>query len=614
LKNRTLSVPPKAGHLPQEGEKNKDELSWNDFAVLIRANAAANELLPILTHNGIPFTFVANRGLYKKPIVVDVLAYMNLLNNFHDSTALFRVLNLPKFHLPQQEISTLLLLAHKKTLSLFEAIQLAVVSQDLGAESKTKIQTLKDLLLKHSAALKTSTAAEMMVKTVKDLGLEQKLLEDTLENAENRELLEQFYKKIEDFEKDDADKSLHSFLSFLDLEMQAGSDGIIKFDPNLGPESLKILTIHSAKGLEFKYVFLINLVDQRFPTREKGESIEIPEPLIKDILPEGDFHLQEERRLFYVAVTRAKQHLYLSWAKDYGGVRAKKPSQFLIETKLVPSDKVSKATGKVFFGRPEKTKVVYQTLPSQFSYSQLNDFQTCPLKYKYQHYLKLPVPGSPALSFGSTMHKVFEEYLKLYKNQQQISQADLFGKQAARMLPGLKTLEELYAKNWIDDWYENKLQKDEYRKLGRQMLQTFYESIETQKPKPKYIEQFFKLPLGDYTFVGKIDRADETTAGLEILDYKTGKAPKSSKDLDQLYIYQWVVQDFLKEKVIGLKYWYLQDNQLLSEEPANQEEIAKLKAKLLKLIEEIVDATKYDKFRELHKNSPKHKCDFTNFG
>lgn len=608
------SVPPLAGHLPQEGEKNKEELSWNDFAVLIRANAAANELLPILTHNGIPFTFVANRGLYKKPIVVDVLAYMNLLNNFHDSTALFRVLNLPKFHLPQQEISTLLLLAHKKTLSLFEAIQLALVSQDLGAESKTKIQTLKDLLFKHSAALKTSTAAEMMVKIVKDLGLEQKLTEDTLENAENRELLEQFYKKIEDFEKDDADKSLHSFLSFLDLEIQAGSDGIIKFDPNLGPESLKVLTIHSAKGLEFKYVFLINLVDQRFPTREKGESIEIPEPLIKDILPEGDFHLQEERRLFYVAVTRAKQHLYLSWAKDYGGVRAKKPSQFLIETKLVPSDKISKATGKVFFTRPEKTKVIYQTLPSRFSYSQLNDFQTCPLKYKYQHYLKLPVPGSPALSFGSTMHKVFEEFLKLYQNQQQISRTDLFGKQAVQMLPGLKTLEELYAKNWIDDWYESKSQKDEYRKLGKQMLQTFYESIETQKPKPKYVEQFFKLPLGDYTFVGKIDRADKTTAGLEILDYKTGKAPRNSKDLDQLYIYQWAVQDFLKEKVVGLKYWYLQDNQLLSEEPANQEEIEKLKAKLLKLIEEIVDATKYDKFKELHKNSPKHKCDFTNFG
>src|SRR4030042_5699832 len=91
------------------------------------------------------------------------------------------------------------------------------------------------------------------------------------------------------------------------------------------------MTVHAAKGLEFEYVFIPNLVDQRFPTNKRGDPIEIPEVLVKDIWPEGDFHLQEERRLFYVAMTRAKKGLYFTSADDYGGIRAKKISRFLVE-------------------------------------------------------------------------------------------------------------------------------------------------------------------------------------------------------------------------------------------------------------------------------------------
>ena len=114
------------------------------------------------------------------------------------------------------------------------------------------------------------------------------------------------------------------------------------------------------------------MVDQRFPTRAKQDSIKIPEPLVKDILPEGDAHLQEERRLFYVAMTRAKTHLYVSWAKDYGGAKQKKPSVFLVETNLVPSEKVNKATGKVVFTKKVSTnkEQVYFNLPTKFSFCQ----------------------------------------------------------------------------------------------------------------------------------------------------------------------------------------------------------------------------------------------------
>src|SRR3989338_3616439 len=94
---------------------------------------------------------------------------------------------------------------------------------------------------------------------------------------------------------------------------------------------LKVMTIHGAKGLEFKYVFLVNMVDRRFPTDQRKDPIELPDALIKDIKPKGDAHLQEERRLCYVAMTRAKKELYFTSAEDYGGQRRKKLSRFLVE-------------------------------------------------------------------------------------------------------------------------------------------------------------------------------------------------------------------------------------------------------------------------------------------
>lgn len=597
------------------GIKETDsDATWNDFAILIRANSAADELLPILQNAGISYTFVANKGLYKKPIILDVLSYMRLLDNAHDSSSLYRILSLPKFHLTHHELSTLLAYADKKTLSLYEVLMPAQTMAEISAESKNKLRSLQESLQKHAQMIKEHTAAEMLVQIIMDIGLEAKLKEDTLETAQNRELLDQFYKKIEGFEKQSEHKDLHSFLQSLDLEMQAGSEGEIKFDPNLGPESVKVLTVHSAKGLEFKYVFIVNLVEQRFPTRQKREPIEIPDALIKDILPEGDFHLQEERRLFYVGLTRAKHSLSLSWAKDYGGKTLKKPSQFLIETGLLPSEKASQATGKVIFTKPAKTRIIYQKLPAKFSYSAINDFETCPLLYKYKHYLKLPTRGSHHQSFGSTIHKVLEEFLKLYKNNLSMNQTDLFGKKIANNpLPEFNLLEEFYQKFWIDDWYENKKQKEAYRKEGQNMLKTFYEHLKETKPKPKFIEQFFKLRLGDYDFVGKIDRADDFDGALEIIDYKTGKAPKSETDIDQLHVYQWAAEEILRQKVKSLKYWYLQSKNdgFKEEDLASREEIGDLKKRLFKTIEIIIETIRYDRFKELDK-TVRHECGFEN--
>jgi len=112
-----------------------------------------------------------------------------------------------------------------------------------------------------------------------------------------------------------------------------------EIDPDV--PAVNILTIHKAKGLEFRVVFLVSLLMHKFPLSNRRKEFDLPDELIKDILPEHNFHLQEERRLFYVGITRAKEKLFLTSARDYGGKRSRKISQFVLEA-LDMSIKISK--------------------------------------------------------------------------------------------------------------------------------------------------------------------------------------------------------------------------------------------------------------------------------
>lgn len=588
--------------------------SWNDFAVLVRSNSAAEQLLPVLQSHGIPHTFLSNTGLYQKAIVADLIAYLSALDNLHDSFALYRALAFSGAGLTPVELSALLEASNRKTLSLYEALSSAPTSTELSPETRAKVERFLSGFHRQAQDAQGKAANEVFVAVAEAVGLKERLEAETLENAENRELVEQFYKKIEAFVAEHQDKSLHHFLHVLNLEREAGDEGEIKFDPNLGPESLKVLTVHAAKGLEFEYVFLTNLVDQKFPTRARGDAIEIPEPLVKDILPEGDFHLQEERRLFYVALTRAKSGLYLSWARDYGGKTLKKPSLFLQELGLVSVQHESRATGQVVFSRPKTRAVVYQKLPETFSFSALKDFRRCPLQYKYEHYLKVPRGGSAPFSFGQTLHKVFELFLKDYQRRLSSPQQDLFNTtQTQPEIGTLEQLQELYRTHWIDEWYDSKTQKESYRKKGLELLKIFYDWLKHHPPRPKYLEKSFRLPIGSYHFTGKIDRVDEAEGGVVILDYKTTVNPPKKTDrddLDQLKVYQWAAEEYLGERVTGMGYWYLEANDLRTEEPVPPSDIATLKTELLKDIERIVETVRYDLFKEEHEKAKDHSCEF----
>ncbi|OGE80221.1 MAG: hypothetical protein A2826_03080 [Candidatus Doudnabacteria bacterium RIFCSPHIGHO2_01_FULL_43_23] len=594
-------------------KKADKESAWDDFAILVRSNDSAEIFIDTLDRAGLPYIHLSRSGLYKKLIVQQVLAYLKLLDNYHESRSVYRVLNLPIFGFSDEDLAQIVSYGNRKAYSLYDAIKQIPLQNNLSETGRKSVNLLLTLVQKHTALARAKPVNEVFVHIVRDLKIAHEESErgpETTLEVQNLSYLNQFHRKIQDFIAGSDQKLLKDFMEEIDLELASGETGTLDFDTDLGPETIKIITVHSAKGLEFKYVFVVALVEKKFPSISRSEPIELPDKLVKDILPTGDFHIQEERRLFYVAMTRAKVGLYLTYALDYNGSTVRKPSVFLKDLGLA-SNELPGPTGKVEFKEEKKviSKPKYPPL-RWYSYSKIASFDRCSLEFFNRYVLKVPEPGAGIVSYGQTIHKVLENYLKLYKQQQEDIQGDLFSpsKNSKKIsLPSISKLKEFYKQAWVDDWYEDSKQKQAYWEQGEMILVELFEYFKENSPRPKYIEDEFKLDIGGRLFKGRLDRADVTQDGIIIIDYKT-VPKKKTLDKRQLVVYQIASQEFFKEKVADLQYWFLTDKLDIAHFKADEKQILETKDFLGTMMGQIEDAFKTGDFAKYHK---KHQnCKF----
>jgi DNA helicase-2/ATP-dependent DNA helicase PcrA len=584
--------------------------AWSDFAILVRANDTAEAYVKELSRHNIPNQFMSWRGLYYKPLILDILAYFRLLDNYHESAALFRVLNMNAFKVAHLDLVNINKMASRKVWSLYEALQNINAIPGVSAESLKNINKLLSLISTHSRLAATAQTTKIFLHFAYDSGLLAGLDRDR--DLELYSYLNQFYQKIKKMEEAEPDLRLADFLTAINLELEAGESGALKLD-FADNETVKIMTVHGAKGLEFKYVFLVNLVDKKFPTIARSEKIAIPDALVREKVAGGaDTHLEEERRLFYVALTRAKEALYLSGAKDYGGAREKKPSRFIAEMNL-PSE-ISPAltlSEKNEFLRDvhylnarelavvrEKSPVEKYPLPAKFSFSQLAAYSTCPLQYKFAFILKIPATADKSsLIFGRVMHNTLYNFLLPFLSGQPIGQESLFGvlgsgpaAKKSGELVNEKRLLDIYAEFWQNDGYQSKEEREKYKIKGRAALKKFLaDYAASPNHEILFLEKKFSFKLGADIIKGTIDRVDILNDGsLEIIDYKTGKGKTKLefKDKRQLILYQLFLEEFLGKKVAALSYYYLESGEKISF-TATAKDISNLRLGVMKEISAI---------------------------
>src|SRR3989339_170134 len=640
--------------------ENNPELKWSDFAILVRANNTAQEFVDELKRKNIPCLFYSMRGLYYKPIIMDVLAYFKLLDNYHESSALFRVLNMEAFKVGHADIININKFARKKVWSLFEALQHINAIPDVSAEAVSNINKLLDLIRKHSLSAQNQKPSQVFAKFVWDAELNKK---DFDAEQEYYSYLNQFYKKVKSFEENEADARVKDFMEYMEMELESGETGALRLDFE-DDDVVRVMTVHGSKGLEFDTIFLVDLVDKRFPTVNRSEKISIPDELVREKLPEeGDAHIEEERRLFYVALTRAKNNLFLTSARDYGGARDKKPSPFISEALLnSPLEGSTPEGGGVLRSPKEKTlnrdsddntlpatadpsrkgnhknkyelmrdlelinqpvvkKECTYKIPKNFSFSQIEAFSNCPLQYKFNFILKIPVLTKDAFIYGRVMHNTLKDFLAPLESTASI-QPDLFASvenknvilneakrneesRESRNGDGIlrcaqndnyknklaqKNLKEAYEKHWQNDGYESKETREKYKKKGWRELKMFYEYLEKEGwPEVLFLEKVFSFKLGDYFFRGAIDRVDRLPDGsVEVMDYKTGNAKEklTYQQKRQLILYKIVLEEAFGLKVSKLSFYYLENGTKASfKSTVKQEE--KLKEEINEVIEEI---------------------------
>ncbi|MBU0706114.1 ATP-dependent helicase [Patescibacteria group bacterium] len=557
----------------------------SQIAILVRANAYSKPFVDALKKENIPYQFLSERGLYGKDEVKELISLLRVVANPTDDISFFRVLRMDYWKLHMQSIVNLIDQSKKKFQSLWSLVK-------NSSETKHLAKILSELI-EYS---KEHTAGEVLFKFTQDCGLYETLLsKNTIEAEEKITNIASFFGRIHQFERESEDATVVSFVEYLNLAEEAGENPAARFDIG-GIDGVQISTVHGAKGLEFHTVFLPSLAARRFPSDNRGDTIEVPPELISEILTERDFHLEEERRLFYVAVTRAKENLHLLYSDFYSSSnsqnpRPKKPSVFVQEiADRIPVKIEKTAEGVQRFLKPESVdlplsaQLEHREPLTRFSYSALSSFEDCPRKFEYNYLLKIPQPPNGATSFGSSLHNTLNEFYTLVTQSKQASLFEAYEEDLT-----LYKLLKIFDEKWIPAGYESKAHMETLKKRGKEILTKFHEHFKNEVSRIEFLEKGFKLKMGDYTITGRIDRADRLPDGtLEVIDYKSGKS-KSQKDVDkdqQLMIYALAARDCFGLPASKLTLYFLDDDLKVSTEP-DSEKLDKMKGDIIETADQI---------------------------
>lgn len=330
---------------------NKNALKgkkYKDFAVLYRTNAQSRAIEDRFVRKGIPYRLFGGVRFYERKEIKDILAYLKLIDNSADAVAIKRIINVPKRGIGDKTVETAENAAAKNGTTLFEALGCAAEYPELKSRGK-KLGEFYELICSFKQKAEELSVHELIEYVVNATGYRDELEQDGSDDAMMRiENIEEFASKAAEFEKENENATLSAFLE--DVALVADIDSYSEDD-----DAVVLMTLHSAKGLEFPYVFMIGMEEGLFPS---GRAINTGDPK----------ELEEERRLCYVGITRAKKELFLTYARQrmqHGQFVYNAPSRFLgelppelldnpfkkVQTREIPSHEPPKASPYNFGAR-----------------------------------------------------------------------------------------------------------------------------------------------------------------------------------------------------------------------------------------------------------------------
>ncbi len=302
-------------------EKAQHKLHNSDFAILYRTNSQSRAMEEALRKLNIKYKIVGGQSFYQRKEIKDLLAYMRFTVNHNDEESLKRIINLPKRGIGATTVNKLIVAANEQQLPLWEVLQQAQAI--VPARAAGAIAGFVTMIQRFAVDVQNMNAFDAATSIAKGSGLLRELYADrTVEGLNRYENVQELLNAVQEFVEDDEevvggqepkDKQLGTFLQ--EITLLTGQDQ----DKDEDNDKVTLMTIHMAKGLEFKVVYIVGLEEDLFPSQ---------------MMLSSRADLEEERRLFYVAITRAEEKLYLSYALSryrFGSLKYCEPSRFIDE-------------------------------------------------------------------------------------------------------------------------------------------------------------------------------------------------------------------------------------------------------------------------------------------
>jgi DNA helicase-2/ATP-dependent DNA helicase PcrA len=526
--------------------KKQSKCCWSDFAVLYRQHHHREQLAQELGQAEVPYT-IENMDVMDTPEVRDLLACIGVVVTTEDAASLLRVAALPQFGIDPESLRAALRAIPRKS---SEKSSMASVLEKLpgGSLVLAAIRDTRDAIM----------SAHAQSRRALDIILRKFLLPQSPQVQAVLDFVAKWEKKATTERGE-----LGELIEYLEYFREAhGSIALATTEE----DAVRLMTAHSAKGLEFKHVFILRAYSPSFPNAYREPLVEFPRELRdpESLAPDDDktLNAQEERRLFYVAMTRACDSLTF-YAKQGTGKKDLTPPGFLRELLKNPSLRPWLRQREA---RPFQTEIFAQEaepvsrtsewlnlppttdLSTRLSASAVQSYERCPLQFKLEREWRIPGEVPAAMQYGATMHRVLKSFFDSVRFNRPMDEPALIAMFKA-------DLEEAH----LEDRYQHEL----YEKQGIEQLIDFLAATRRSPAHVLHTEEGFEIRLGQTTVVGRIDRIDRLDNGrVSVTDYKTGK-PQSQEDADQslqLSIYALAAQQKWGYQVDHLLFYNLQEN------------------------------------------------------
>ena len=621
-------------------------LSFRDFAVLSRRRIDGKKFAQALNAYGIPATFVGEANIFNSATGRDLLAYLDVASNpINSALAIIRILK--NSGISDQNIARINQEAKKRRRNSETNSDFVYdVLLDLGAPELDQLDELFDIQKQFQTltSLPTqSTVSEaifQIMMSVTDL-YKSATQTDTLADRKKQTILKELYHLSLEFESQNKNGTLAEFIDYLRL--------LGEFDVELEEnaeirDAVQVSTIHQSKGKEYPIVFVTDVAQGKLPLRYQAKKFYVPNDLAKGLLKDEDeksLALQEERRLLYVAMTRAQNQLFVVFPTKYAqNVRQSKPSVFLEEIEfeknplvevidfagstqetllqeqgkvdIIQQDLQAKATkfvnqmqlesaiarivdlSKVEYFKKNKTLDGFET-EDLFTVESNNDVdallvgEKIPLinketlklsASKFETYMKCPLQFKFAhvLEVPTPAQTYFNLGTAVHAVAEQLTKLEKEGQK-----PTEEIAFEILEKNWDSDAYKSEKKEDEDLAKAKEMIQLYLKWISENPNKAIDVEKRFKIEIGGIPITGSIDRVEQTPSGeYQVIDFKTGgvyETKNSIKEDTQMNVYALAVESTYGKLPEKTSLFYLKEGKML-ENVLKTDNLERVKAKL----------------------------------